>query len=122
MYKIFKILLFVVIILFFYSCNKKDSNTYKPQNLIEKKQITNLIAEAYIIEAILYHKSQQNANLKENTVVLYNNLFKKYNTNYKDFMISLEYYFRNEESISDIYSNVITTLIINCQVSQGCLL
>ena len=111
---------FLLIIIIFCSCDNSNVEKISPtNNIIEKKTLVNMLADAYIIESILYHKSQEDNNLKENTNILYNNLFNKYNTDYQSFMQSIKYYIENDEKVSEIYLNVITTLIVKKELNSS---
>ncbi len=106
------LLSFLFSILFF-ACNSPKKEIVKPEKLIERTKLTKIIAEAYIIEAVVYFKAQTGIDYGLQTTVYYYNLFKKYGVNRTQFIESLTFYLEYDENVLKIYQDVISILVVD---------
>lgn len=94
------------------SCGKSNQRiTKKPDNLIKKETLSNILLDVYIIESAIYYKTQKGADVVLYTTAYYNALFKKHNITKKQFMQSMSYYIETDNKASNLFLNVINKLM-----------
>ena len=103
-------LLFLVLITT--NCSKKTKATVvKPTNLIEKSELSKILFDVYIIEAVIYFNGQKGLDFTLHTTAYYNNLFKKHKITKKQFFESMTYYLETDEDASSLFLDVINQLM-----------
>jgi hypothetical protein len=105
-----KTVLFLVFILLLSCGNKKTVAPPNYSKILDHSQMTNVLVDLYLVEAILINNMQENSNLKESTTNYYSYLFKKHQINRQQLFNSMEYYCFNTKELSQIYNNVINRL------------
>lgn len=100
-----KHLLYILLIVstcFTMSCNKKQVQE-RPENLINRKTLVNLIAESYIIESYL-QVAPDSINRFDLTAAYYKDLFNRYHVTREQFVSSMKYYLGDEDSAEKLLS------------------
>lgn len=92
-------------LIFFASCSNKDV----PENLINKKDIVNVLIDMHLADASLDHVYNSDSMLIF-AKSKYNYIFEKYNIDSVAFTQSLNYYSKNSEKFAGIYKNVLDSL------------
>lgn len=82
-------------------CHKKQVQK-KPDNLIPRNTMVNLIAESYLIEGLVCFNPPDTLNRLESTWGLYNDLFHRYHVTREQFNTSMQYYMGDEDVINKI--------------------
>ena len=97
----------------FSSCDgsKNSPKTQKPDNLISKEKITDIMLDVYIVESVIYLKSQRGIDIGLYATVYYNSTFKKHNVTRKQFTSSLAYYLETDNNASSLFLDVINRLV-----------
>ncbi len=88
------------------SCHKSQVASKKPENLINKKTMVNLLTDCYMAEAFIYasYDSLSGEERDRLTIVLYNDIFKKYSVTKQQFVTSMEYYVGDKELSMKIFN------------------
>ncbi|MFZ4741697.1 MAG: DUF4296 domain-containing protein [Bacteroidales bacterium] len=102
--------LFLIFILLLACNNKKTVAPPNYSKILNHNQMTNVLVDLYLIEAILINNMQESSNLKESTTNYYSSLFKKHQINRQQLINSMEYYCFNTKELSQIYNDVINRL------------
>ena len=100
------ILLFIIPFSISCSHKKQEKDKYETKNIINHKEMVNIITDCYIAESALINISQDNGNLKLYSRYYYDYIFKKYNTNRNQFIESMKYYSFHIKELSKIYNEV----------------
>ena len=105
-----KTCLFLVIILLI-SCNSKKSTSF-PNNgkVLTTTQMTDVLVDLYLTEAILINNVEESSNLKESTTHYYKDIFKKHHITRQQFLNSMQYYCFQTKELSQINNDVINHL------------
>jgi len=104
--------LLLALVVMISSCGKNhQKNTKKPDNLIKKELLSDILLDVYIIESAIYYKTQKGADVVLYTTAYYNALFKKHNITKKQFSQSMSYYIETDNNASNIFLNVINKLM-----------
>lgn len=78
-------------------CHNKKQVLDKPDNLINRSKMVNIIAESYIIESTV-HTSPDTVNKIALTRMYYRDLFNRYKISREQFSSSMDYYLSEEET------------------------
>lgn len=78
----------------------------KPENLIERKEMAEITAQAHLIEAVLRMSHDPEKETPYYSVLYFNALFNNHNTNATDFIKSLTYYTSDFEKAQKFYDEV----------------
>lgn len=108
----FFIPMLLFLVLFTTNCSKKTKATVvKPTNLIEKSELSKILFDVYIIEAVIYFNGQKGLDFSLYTTAYYKNLFEKYKISKKQFIESLGYYLETDENASSMFLDVVNQLM-----------
>jgi len=113
-YKLFFIAFAMFCILCF-SCQRKPKAEFELESksdLIERDLLIPMIKEVLVLEASLYFKANQGADMKTMTTVYYNQLFEKYNTNRDQFYRSVKYHIQYGSETDNVFSDVVNMLTV----------
>ena len=106
--------LFLVFILFlgFSACKveKKEKQDQVPEYIISPEQMDEVLVDIHIAEAALKYKRGRGEKFKLYSNQYFDHVFKKHNISKKQFEESLEYYYKHEKQLDDIYKNVLKEL------------
>ncbi len=99
--------------MFFFSCasNGHTPDSSKPERLISQQTFNNLLFDMYIIEAKYYRNSISTLHL-DSLTDLQVSLFDSYNTDYKSFKSSYDYYHTLSDVSSKMYQEMIDSLLV----------
>lgn len=94
-----KILYILIAICMFCCCNCRSKKQVldKPDDLIARSTMVNIIAESYIIESTV-HLANDTINKRELTRLYYKDLFNRYKITREQFIHSIDYYVSEEGS------------------------
>lgn len=103
MYKNIAIIIFV----FIFSCKDKQVVFDKPDGLIEKHELINILTDIHIIDATLITlNTKYNINDDSISKQYYNFLITKYNTDRNRLQKSIEFYSNYPKEMESIYDSV----------------
>lgn len=97
------LLLLIPVLLLAVSCHKKQVQK-KPDNLISRNTMVNIIAESYIIESIVSYNPADTLYRYERTKSYYKDLFNRYHVTREQFNSSILYYMGDEDQANKILS------------------
>lgn len=107
MRKLYFLIVFVVLI----SACKKQNNQHVNTDILNHKQMVNVLIDCYIAEAELLNISQKEPdNLKVYTKYYYDFIFKKHNITRNQLFESMQYYTYRIKEFSKIYNEVLVKL------------
>lgn len=109
------IVLFSIIVFFATSCQSPNDDKIVLENksdVLNEEIIVPLLKDVLVLEASLYFKANQGADMKTMTTVYYNQLFEKYNTDRKQFYSSVKYYVQNGDEDNNIFTDVVNMLTV----------
>lgn len=86
-------------------CYNKSQIQEKPDNLIPRDKMVNLIAESYIIESIVHTTTNDTVSKVELTKEYYRELFNRYHVTRNQYVTSIEYYVSEESSAEKLLSD-----------------
>lgn len=99
--------LLIPVMLLAVGCHKKQV-LKKPDNLISRNTIVNIIAECYIIESVVGYNPSDTVNRYISTKAYYKDLFDRYNITREQFNASIKYYMGDEDQADKILSEAST--------------
>ncbi len=107
-----RIILFLLIpmLLFFNGCHKKQVQE-KPEGLIDRNTMVEIIAESYIIESIVAYNPADSVNRFKTTKEYYKDLFDRHHVTREQFNKSVEYYMGDEDDADKILSEASQIII-----------
>ena len=94
-------ILLIPIMLLAVSCHKKQVQK-KPDNLINRSTMVNIIAESYIIESIVSYNPEDTVQRLDRTRAYYKDLFNRYHVTREQFHASVQYYMGDEDQATKI--------------------
>ena len=94
-------ILLIPIMLLAAGCHKKQSQK-KPDNLINRNTLINIIAETYIIESLITLNPPDTINQVESSRGYYHDLFERYHITREQFNASMQYYMGDEDAANQI--------------------
>ena len=94
-------ILLIPIMMIAAGCHKKQVQK-RPDNLISRNTIVNIIAECYIIESMVSYNPPDTINRFESTKAYYKDLFNRYNVTREQFNTSVQYYLGDEDQANKI--------------------
>jgi hypothetical protein len=104
-------LYFLFVIVIFISACKKQNNQYVNTDILNHKQMVDVLIDCYIAEAELLNISQKEPdNLKIYTKHYYDFIFKKHNITRNQLFDSMQYYTYRIKEFSKIYNAVLIKL------------
>ncbi|MAX79296.1 MAG: hypothetical protein CL843_03865 [Crocinitomicaceae bacterium] len=107
--KVFQIIA-VFTVLLFSSCGGGDERP-KPENLIQKEQMIDILKEMEVVEARYQRRMfEPKSQLKELALEHYTGIFKKHGVTLENFRTSYKYYEEDPELLTEIFEEVIVEL------------
>lgn len=94
-----------LLLLFCCGCKSKKQVLDKPEGLINRSTLTEILAEAYVIESTV-HLSADSINKRDLTQQFYKELFERHHITKKQFESSLDYYIANETTAEKLLTEV----------------
>lgn len=109
-----KILFLIFATLLLTSCYTSHEKTLlaKPDDLIIRDSLINLLAEIELIESAIRDKQNLGHEIDDLNEAFYATVFKKYNVSKEQFNRSMDYYKQDLNEMNDIYEDVITRLSV----------
>ena len=101
MKKIFLYILLIPLMMINVGCHKKQVQK-KPDNLINRSTMANILAEAYIIESLITLNPEDTLNNVESTRGYYHDLFERYHITREQFNTSMQYYMGDEDAANKL--------------------
>ena len=86
------------------SCHNKKQVLDKPEDLINRNTMVDIIAESYIIESVI-HTSPDSIDKPTMTNLYYCELFNRYHITKEQFISSMEYYISEQSSAEKLLSD-----------------
>lgn len=110
--KMKRLLLFILatVLLTLAGCRSKKQVLDKPDNLINRSTMVNIIAESYIIESTV-HTSPDTVNRAALAKIHYRDLFNRYKITREQFESSLNYYISEENSAEALLAEASALII-----------
>jgi hypothetical protein len=103
--------LYIILMLIMVSCHhKKEAEPINAGKILNKSQMTAILLDFYLAEAILANRAKDNYNIKQYTTYYYNFIFKKHHTNRQQILNSFQYYIYNAKEFSVIYNDLLNQL------------
>jgi len=101
--------LFIIIFLAFSACNieKKEKQDQVPEYIIPPEQMDDVLVDIHIVEGALKYKRGIGEKYKLYSNQYFDHVFMKYNISKKQFDKSLEYYYKHEKLLDEIYQSVL---------------
>jgi len=99
-------------LLIFFGCTQKiETAVAPPEDLIPRDQMVDIIADLFIMEAILIEKQKKKSeDFHFSKYYIHNSILEKYNITRKSFEDSFNYYAHDLKTMDDIYADAITKL------------
>ena len=101
MKKTFLYILLIPLMLSFTGCHKKQVQK-RPDNLIGRSTMANILAEAYIIESLITLNPEDTLNNVESARGYYHDLFERYHVTREQFNTSMQYYMGDEDAVNKL--------------------
>lgn len=101
------LILFALILLLCSSCKSKKQVLDKPDDLISRNTLAEIIAEAYTIESTV-HLSNDSINKRDITQAYYKELFNRYHITRQQFESSINYYIADQTTADKLLSDAAT--------------
>lgn len=111
------ILTLTVLILLCCGCKSKKQVLDKPEGLINRSTLTEILAEAYVIESTV-HLSADSINKRDLTQQFYKELFERHHITQKQFESSLDYYIADETTAEKLLTEVSKKIEVQRQKSK----
>ena len=92
-------------------CNSKKQMMDKPDNLINRITLVNILAESYLIESTLQMTSPDSINKEELARQYYKDLFDRYHITNEQFESSVAYYVSEEKSAEKLLNDAATLIV-----------
>ena len=111
MNKRFLYILLIPLVLFSAGCHTKQVQK-KPDNLISRSTMANILAEAYIIESLITLNPEDTINNVESTRGYYHDLFERYHVTREQFNTSMQYYMGDEDAANKLVNEANAIIIV----------
>lgn len=105
------VILFMTLICFLTSCGNKKQVLEKPDKLINRVTLVNILAESYLIESTLQVTAQDSIPKKELARQYYKNLFDRYQITQEQFENSITYYISEEKSAEKLLNDASSLIV-----------
>lgn len=102
---------FCVLVTLFSSCKSKKMVMEKPDNLINRITLVNILAESYIIESTLQFSPADSIPKDEMARRYYKDLFDRYKITNEQFESSIAYYVSEEKSAEKLLNDASALII-----------
>jgi len=112
MNKLYRIIaLFFLLVTLFTACNSKKHVMEKPDHLINRITLVNILAESYIIESYLQLSLPDSISKDELARRYYKDLFDRYKITNEQFENSIAYYISEEKSAERLLSDASALIV-----------
>lgn len=95
----------------FAGCNNKQHVMEKPDNLINRITLVNILADSYLIESTLQMTPQDSIGKDELARRYYKDLFDRYHITNEQFASSIAYYVSEEKSADKLLSDASALIV-----------
>ena len=93
------------------SCNSKKQVMEKPDNLINRITLVNILADSYLIESTLQLSPNDTLSRDELARLYYKDLFDRYHITNEQFESSVAYYISEEKSAEKLLNDAATLIV-----------
>lgn len=111
--KLFKGIVFTLIVLFFSSCNYKLEDNIAPQNLIPKDTFTYVLHDIMVVESFYKMHNPDVRSFYKILPSAIDTIFMKYSIDSSRYNVSMNYYSSQQEELLEIYKSIQDSLILN---------
>ena len=110
--KLLKKILFVLTVLVLFSgCKSKKQVMEKPEHLINRITLVNILAESYLIESTLQMSAPDSIGKNDLARLYYKDLFDRYHITNEQFESSVAYYISEEKSAEKLLNDAATLIV-----------
>lgn len=110
--KLLKKILFVLTVLVLFSgCKSKKQVMEKPDKLINRVTLVNILAESYLIESTLQMVPKDSINKEDLARLYYKDLFDRYQITNEQFESSIAYYISEEKSAEKLLNDASALIV-----------
>lgn len=110
--KLLKKILFVLTMLVLFSgCKSKKQVMEKPDKLINRVTLVNILAESYLIESTLQMVPKDSINKEDLARLYYKDLFDRYQITNEQFESSIAYYISEEKSAEKLLNDASALIV-----------
>lgn len=102
---------FLLLLVFFTGCKSKKHVMEKPDHLINRITLVNILAESYIIESYLQMAPYDSIGKDELARQYYKDLFQRYNITNEQFESSIAYYVSEEKSAEKLLNDASALIV-----------
>ena len=95
----------------FSGCNSKKQVMEKPDNLINRITLVNILADSYLIESTLQMSPNDTLSKDELARLYYKDLFDRYHITNEQFESSVAYYISEEKSAEKLLNDAATLIV-----------
>ena len=92
------------------ACHKKQVVADKPENLINRKKMVEILTDSYLAEAYIYASLDSTAT-EELTLKLYKDIFDRHEITKEQFVQSMEYYISDKDLLQKMLDEVTNNII-----------
>lgn len=92
-------------------CNSKKQVMEKPDNLINRITLVNILADSYLIESTLQMSPNDTLSKDELARLYYKDLFDRYHITNEQFESSVAYYISEEKSAEKLLNDAATLIV-----------
>ena len=101
----------LVALVLFAGCNNKKQMMEKPDNLINRITLVNILADSYLIESTLQMSSPDSIRKEDLARQYYKDLFDRYHITNEQFESSVAYYVSEEKSAEKLLNDAATLIV-----------
>lgn len=101
----------LVALVLFAGCNSKKQMMEKPDNLINRITLVNILADSYLIESTLQMSSPDSIRKEDLARQYYKDLFDRYHITNEQFESSVAYYVSEEKSAEKLLNDAATLIV-----------
>lgn len=111
-YKLLRIpLVLLATLVFFAGCNSKEHVMEKPDNLINRITLVNILADSYLIESTLQMTTTDSISKEKMAQLYYKDLFDRYHITNEQFESSIAYYVSEEKSAEKLLNDASALIV-----------
>ena len=92
------------------ACHKKQVVAEKPEDLINRKKMVEILTDSYLAEAYIY-ASLDSVPAEELTLSLYKDIYNRYGITKDQFIHSMEYYISDNDLIQKMLDEVMANIV-----------
>lgn len=105
------VLVSLVALVLFAGCNSKKQMMEKPDNLINRITLVNILADSYLIESTLQMSSPDSIRKEDLARQYYKDLLDRYHITNEQFESSVAYYVSEEKSAEKLLNDAATLIV-----------